>query len=191
MADPGETVTYEIRGKLSGGNNEGLAGFAFDLSYEGEPLVAPVDPGDEITSFVIPNGITNPAGFGGVIIDGALVQIGGAQNTIGNDVGDVLIGTVETGLGHDEVVLATGTVTAPTEQGQYSLVVSNVSATVIREGEVGPVWATEPAGVGSIVHLTIGVGGIPTVSAWGTIVMTLLVLTLGTLVYRHRGQTAR
>ena len=175
---------------MSDPNNEGLAGFAFDLSYRGGPLAAPVEPGDELMSFVIPNGITNPPGFGGVMMEGALVQIGGAQNTIGNEVGDVLIGTVETGLGHGEVVLATGTVTAPTVQGQYVLVVSNVSSTVIREGEVGPVWATEPAGVGRITGLTIGVGGIPTMSEWGTIIMMLLVLTLGTLVYRRRGQAA-
>ena len=65
-----------------------------------------------------------------------------------------------------------------------------VSAAVTGEGEAGPVWGTEPAGIGRITGLTIGVGGIPTMSAWGMIFMTLLVLTLGTLVYRRRGQAA-
>ena len=186
IADPGEAIAYEIRGRLTDLANEGLAGFAFDLAYEGGPLAVPVDPGDEMMSFVMPDGITNPAGYGGITVDGALAQIGGAQNTINNDVGDVLTGTVDTGIGHDEVILATGTVTAPTLQGVYRLVVSNLSATVIREGEMGPVWITEPAGVGTMANLSIGVGGIPTMSEWGTIVMTLLVLTIGTLVYMRR-----
>jgi hypothetical protein len=186
LVDPGDTVDFEVRGRLSDLANEGLAGFAFDLAYEGESLVNPVDPGAGMINFVRPNGITNSAGFGGIPIDGALAQIGGAQNTINNQGGDFLIGTVDTGLGHDEIILATGTVRAPAVQGAYRLVASNVSATMIKEGETGPVYATEPVRFNVTEDLVIGVGGIPTVSEWGVIIMTFLMLTTGTLVYMGR-----
>ena len=51
IADPGEAIAYEIRGRLTDLDNEGLAGFAFDLAYEGGPLAVPVNPGDEEKSW--------------------------------------------------------------------------------------------------------------------------------------------
>jgi hypothetical protein len=126
-----------------------------------------VDP-DPIANFVIPEGITNPAGFGGTTDvpgrEGELVQVGGAQNTIKNTEGNApypVSDVVITGLGHTEIVLATGSLTAPMTEGTYTLALTNLFANVIKEGETesGTFWAVEEAGVGTVENLTVEVGG--------------------------------
>ena len=147
VADVGELVQYEVTGVLSNANNEGLARFLLDLTFSGGPLTpADAPTGLPMTNFARPAGITNPAGFGGTVIDGVLVQVGGAQNTMNNTGVTVPypIGSVITGVGHTPVVLVTGSFVAPVEPGTYTLRVSNVSASVIRKDEDGEVfWATE------------------------------------------------
>ncbi|RME41798.1 MAG: hypothetical protein D6788_00470 [Planctomycetota bacterium] len=171
----GDTVNYEIRGVLTDTNNQGLALFGFDLSFDGGPLTQ-VAPTAAVMSFVIPDGITNPAGFGGTTDvpgrEGELVQVGGAQNTINNVETNAPfpIGTVVLNIGHTEEVLATGTLTAPTTPGTYTLTISNGFANVIS--------ATQPPGISFMVveeatpvtgeNLTINVGAACTI-AGGTL----------------------
>lgn len=68
--EAGATVNYEISGQLTNTDNEGLAGFAFDLTFTGGSLDSQVAPGPGMTAFDVPNGITSPAGFGGAMIGG-------------------------------------------------------------------------------------------------------------------------
>lgn len=150
----GQPVTYEVRGVLDSGGNEGLAGFAFDLSFDGGALPpASVPPGLE--SFAAPLGYANPAGFGGTPINGDLVQVGGGQNTPNNADPAGPTGAVVTGVGRTEVVLATGTVVAPTTPGTYTLSLSNLTATTINPNETGPVFRSEPALPGAVTSLVI------------------------------------
>ncbi len=156
----GSSVAYEVRASLSDTGNEGLAGFLFDLTFDGGPLEAGEAPvADPMVRFDRPAGITGPGGFGGLVVDVRLVGVGGAQNTIKNtaDYAPFPIGEVVPGVGHTEIILITGSFSTPTEPGTYTLSLSNVSATVIKQGEDGSgiVWATEPAGAGTISNLTV------------------------------------
>ena len=157
----GSTVQYEVTGVLSDANNEGLAAVLFDLAFSGGALEPANTPeSGPMLSFALPLGLTNPAGYGGTPTDGVLVQVGGAQNTTNNTPDDAPfpIGQVVTGVAHQPVVLATGTVTPPAALGKYTLSLSNLVANVIKQGEDGvPVWAVEQAGVGVIANLTVEV----------------------------------
>jgi hypothetical protein len=154
---PGEVVDYQVLGQLKdgAGNNEGLALFGFDLTYDCGSLAqasAPATP--EMAQFVVPDGINNPQGFGGTTDvpgkEGELVQIGGATNTINNvdTFAPYPLGTVVLGMGHSETVLAEGSLTIPgdaTEGQVCNLVASNVFANTILLGETddGTYWAVE------------------------------------------------
>ncbi len=161
---PGCVVTYSVSGQLSDTNNEGLALVGFDLDFTGGALTpATVPTAAPMNNFVTPQGINNPpgaAGYGGTVIDGNLVQVGGGQNTIKNVVSNAPfpIGDVITGVAHTPVEIVSGQLTAPANVGTYSLNVLNVFANQIKDGETGTVfWKTEAAGVGSISNLTINV----------------------------------
>lgn len=153
------TLKFDIKGQLTGDASDGLAAVGFDLSatfeaaaYDitsaGPNPAAAVTPGASMGSFVRNQGITNPAGYGGTAIGGNLVQIGGAQDTIGNSVGMVApfpTGPVVTGLGNgSEVTLAQVTITlnnSPAPGQKYTFTVSNVFGNVINVGQAGPVFA--------------------------------------------------
>lgn len=198
---PGGVVGYEVVGLLSDNRNEGLALFGLDLNFDGGPLAhADVPTGqptagcdNPMINFTRPWGITNPdspcppaCGFGGTIINGTLVQIGGGQNSILNTpdnapfpIGPLLTGVAQPG-GCGAVVLVTGSLIAPLTEGVYTLRAGNMFANVIKEGETGdPFWATEAAGVGLIDDLTVVVAeptAVPSVTAWGIIVLALSLL---------------
>ena len=171
---PGAAVQYEVIGILSDDINEGLALLGFDLDFDGGDLMQADTPTGDPNSgcenpmihFTIPWGVTNPAGYGGTIIGGDLIQVGGAQNTILNtpDIAPYPIGTVLTGVaqpgGCGPALVVTGSLTAPAVYGTYTLALENLFANVILEGETGagPFWATEAAGIGTITNLTIEVG---------------------------------
>jgi hypothetical protein len=118
----GAAVNYRVVGVLSDTLNEGLALFGFDLVFDGGALAQATAPAG-MSSFVKTDGITNPAGFGGTTDVpghvGELVQVGGGQNTIKNTVDNAPfpIGSVVTLLGHVQVILAEGSLTAPTAPG--------------------------------------------------------------------------
>ncbi|MFT5476208.1 MAG: hypothetical protein ACI8Y8_001543, partial [Planctomycetota bacterium] len=161
MVGPGEAVSYDVTGELSDAMNEGLALFLCDLNFSGGALPQAGAPGsDPMLRFASPIGLNNPAGFGGTLVSGALVQVGGAQNTILSTFAPQPSGAVVTGvaqLGAPEV-LVSGVLTAPTTPGVYTLSVSNVVANMIRQGETGtPFWAVEPACEGTLVDLDITV----------------------------------
>jgi subtilisin-like proprotein convertase family protein len=161
-AGPGAEVAYVVYGVLTDTANEGLALFMFDLEFDGGPLLPALSPTDSpLDHFATDKGINNPAGFGGTPIDGRLVQVGGGQNTIGNtvDLAPYPIGDVVTGIGHTDIILVAGTLTAPPEPGTYTLTATNTIANVIKAGETGddPFWETEAAGAGTVTTLTIEV----------------------------------
>lgn len=177
VVPPGGIVPYEVVGLLSDDRNEGLALVGFDLIFNGGPLPHADIPTDEPTpgcdnpmiNFTRPWGITNPdspcppaCGFGGTIINGALVQVGGGQNTIRNTpgnapfpIGPVLLGVAQPG-GCGPAVLVTGSFTAPSVPGVYTLMLRNMFGNIIKEGETGePFWVTQAALVGRVDDLVV------------------------------------
>ncbi len=189
---PGGAFSYEIVGALSNASSQGLAGFAFDLGLQGGPLDAPASAPTAVSSFVFPAGLSNPNGFGGLIDDGVLRQIGGLQNTFGGNCcpvgGELPSGDVVTGIGNEPIVLATGTATAPEQLGTFALIPQNILANVLISGPGAEnQWQTQAAGAGPAAALIITVEPqvpIPAVSTWGIVVLGLLVLTTGTVVLR-------
>ena len=161
VATPGAQVSYSIVGELSDTSSMGLAMVTFDLAFSGGPLTQAASPSSNpMLNFASPQGLSNPVGFGGTVVGGTLVQIGGAQNTIANTFAPAPIGAVLTDVAQSgsPAVLATGTLTAPTQCGTYVLTIDNVMANVIRAGEDGdPFWAVDPAGVGTKLSLTVEV----------------------------------
>ena len=82
---PNCEVPYYVVGELTDVPNMGLALAGFDLEFDGGALsYANAPTSTTMGNFVIPDGITNPDGYGGTIIDGKLIQVGGGQNTIMN-----------------------------------------------------------------------------------------------------------
>jgi len=157
-------VNYSISGELTDNLNEGLALVGFDLSFSGGALSQANDPTSlPMTNFDRPDGITNPAGFGGTLIGGKLIQVGGGQNTIKNTVANAPfpIGMVMADVAQpgSPQVIVTGSLTVPASGGPYTLSIENVFANVIKQGETGTVFfATEQAGVGTITDCVITIG---------------------------------
>ena len=162
---PCSTVNYAVVGELSDALNEGLASFRFDLSFNGGDLAQASAPASApMDHFDVPKGLSNPAGFGGTVVGGDLIQVGGAQNTINSGFTTaVLSGSVVTGLAQSgsPQLLVGGSLTAPSAPGSYTLSISNVGANAIRQGETGsPFWAVDGASNGSVTNLTINVVGL-------------------------------
>ena len=111
-----------------------------------------------MTSFDRPLGLTNPAGFGGTVVAGKLVQVGGAQNTIANTFapypnGSVVVDVAQIG---QALTLVAGSLTAPLTPGTYTLSTTAVVANVIRQGETGiPFWRVDRALPGTLTPLTV------------------------------------
>ncbi len=175
---PGDVIQYKIVGTLSPDTGHmGLALAGFNLSYSGgdlaqadEPATSPTPDGTCATAmghFVKPFGITNPAGYGGTIIGGDLVQVGGGQNTIKNvDSADFPTGPVVTGVaqigGCGPATLAAGSLTIPgdaTDGQVFTLTASDIFANVIAPGQNGTeeFWATIAANAGTTTPLTMTV----------------------------------
>lgn len=169
---PCSTVNYAVVGELSDALNEGLASYRFNLSFDGGDLAQADAPGSApMDHFKAPKGLNNPDGFGGTLSGGDLIQVGGAQNTINSQFTGllstpVLTGTVVTGIAQpgSEATLVTGSLTAPTQPGTYTLSITEIGANVIRQGEVGPptdsFWAVDAAPTGTVTNLTINVVGL-------------------------------
>lgn len=166
------TVNYRVVATLSDDLNRGAALIGLSLNYTGGDIGQQADtPAGAVTcqnpmpAFVIPDGITNPAGFGGTMIGGDLIQIGGAQNTINNDIGNApfpigaVIEFVARPTGCGQAVVATGSFTIGAGTGDFQLQAFDVFANVIKADETGmPFWATEAAGVGTVTPLTVHAG---------------------------------
>jgi len=147
---PGLSVSYEITGLLSDDGNLGLALFGVDLQTNTNVPQPSTTEGPSMGSFVKNEGITNPAGYGGTPDGDDLLQIGGGQNTIGNDPNDPNLpaypgGVVVTGIAlGTPVVLATGSVTAPMSEGAYDVSLANPFASVLVEN-MGSYYRVEAA----------------------------------------------
>jgi hypothetical protein len=156
---PGANVTYDVVGVLSDAASDGLAGFSFDLTFTGGALPKASEPSTSpMTSFDKPAGLTNPAGFGGTVAAGKLVQVGGAQNTIANTFAPYPNGNVVTDVAQlgQAITLVTGQLTAPGTPGTYTLSASALVANVIRQGQTGiPFWAVDKALPGTLTPLTV------------------------------------
>jgi hypothetical protein len=161
---PGATVNYEVVADLSDAANEGLAYFRFDASFSGGPLSKAAEPNAmPMLNFVAPAGFSNPAGLGGTVSGGSLLQIGGAQNTINNVFASAPVGVVQTGLAKpgNSLVVVQGTLTAPVYVGSYTLSLTNIDANVIKQGETGfPFWACEKTGTNTAINLTVKVSAL-------------------------------
>jgi len=159
---PGANVPYSVMGVLSDAASDGLAAFSIDVSFTGGPLAAADAPsGPPMVSFDRPAGLTNPAGFGGTVLTGVLVQVGGAQNTIRNVFAPYPNGNVVTGVAQlgQALALVSGHLTAPATAGSYTLNASNLVANVIQTGQNGiPFWRVDKALPGTVVPLTVIVG---------------------------------
>jgi hypothetical protein len=162
VALPGATVNYAVVGELSDAASDGLAAFSLNLTFSGGALSPANNPSAApMTSFNRPAGLTNPAGYGGTVVSGALVQVGGAQNTIRNSFAPYPNGNVITDVAQigQALPLVTGTLTAPLVPGNYTLVPSNVVANVILQGQTGlPFWRVEKAQPGALTPLVVIVG---------------------------------
>jgi hypothetical protein len=157
----GQTVTYEVRGELTDNLNQGLAFFAFDLEFDGGDLSqaqAPVSA--NMLNFATPLGLNNPAGFGGTVNNGDLIQIGGAQNTINQSFAAAPTGLVMTGIAAQGApeLLVIGTLTTPMTTGTYFLSPTNLNANVIDASATGtPFWTVSAAGAGTVQGLVLHV----------------------------------
>ncbi len=157
--DTGDMVTYGVYAETTDANHQGLAMFAFDLTFDGGPL-SPVSPTSAISSFVAPNGVNNPAGFGGTPSGGDLLQVGGAQNTILNTFAPQPVGVIQPGLAMPSVpvFIATGALTAPSQPGTYVLSAENVFANVLDPSSTGaPFWKVQACNEGTMGDLVITV----------------------------------
>jgi len=168
---PGATVNYQIQGVLTDDLNEGLALIGLSLHFEGGPLGQADTPAGAVScenpmpAFVKPDGITNPAGYGGTLIGDDAIQIGGGQNTIRNPGPDppFPIGTPILGVAQPSVcgpaIIVTGSLTAPDAPGTYVLSAYDIFANVITEGEslANEFLHTEAAGTGAVQNLSITV----------------------------------
>ena len=159
VALPGANVNYAVVGELSDAASDGLAAFSLDLTFSGGPLPPANTPAAApMTSFKRPAGMTNPAGYGGTVVSGTLVQVGGAQNTIRNTFAPFPNGNVITDVAQigQALPLVTGQLTAPLVPGSYTLVPSNVVANVILQGQTGvPFWRVEKAQPGALTPLFV------------------------------------
>ncbi len=155
----GDMVSYGVFVETTDAAHQGLAMFSFDLTFDGGSL-SPVSPTSAITSFVAPNGINNPAGFGGTPSGGDLLQVGGAQNTILNTFAPQPVGVIQPGLAMPSVpvFVATGALTAPMTPGTYVLSAQNLFANVLDPATTGaPFWKVLPCGEGTMSDLVITV----------------------------------
>lgn len=193
---PGCDVDYRVTAELDDAQNQGLAAFAFDLDFSGgglAPGIAPTDP--PMTAFVPPDGLSNPASYGGTPEGGRLLQVGGSQNVVMHgqwscetdddcpgpsscdagmctDIAGLPLGVVVPDLGYpgSPVTLLTGSLVTPSTPGVYRLAIADNSASVLELGATGRYfWSTEAAGSGTHIDLSInvayGVSCSPTVGA--------------------------
>ncbi|MGB0715471.1 MAG: hypothetical protein ACPGXK_06315 [Phycisphaerae bacterium] len=133
LAEPGEVIPFQVLVQLtSTTDNDGLAGLVFDLHHNGhelKPLIAP--PDNVMAPFIPPQGFSQGLlGFGGRPFSLGLQHVGGAQNTMGNNI-SFPNGAVVTTIAHQETLFAEGQVTAPTQNGVYEVAIRRPLATVL------------------------------------------------------------
>lgn len=174
----GGKIEFSVSGELSGAAHDGLAGFSFDIALyrldapDGS-VIETVDLGEEGSDAVLVpssatlafdrgDGFANASGFGGTLVDRKLVQVGGAQNTIGNSSGDFLLGTsIQMDVADTAETLVEGVFSLPANENMahYELRIENIKATVLSQSLGGGQYLTDPAdGVGGSLTMTAGPG---------------------------------
>lgn len=153
----GDTVDYAVQAELGGAASQGLAMFAFDLVYDGGALTqADAPTAGPLLQFVAPLGLNNPAGYGGTVRGGDLIQVGGAMNTINNQFAPQPSGSVITGIADGAAVeLATGSFVAPTSPGTYTLRAQNLFANALESQAPAGHWVVAAVESGSVEPLTV------------------------------------
>jgi len=152
---PGQIVPFTVEAQLGGEPSQGLAMFSIDLDHDGGPLTQ-VAPSAAAAPFVSPMGLNNPAGFGGTLRGGDLLQVGGAMNTINNQFASAPLGAVVTGValtGWEE--LATGNVVAPSSAGVYTVTARNLFANALEAPAPAGFWEVKAVEAGALSSLTI------------------------------------
>jgi len=133
---PGTVVHWTVTAKVTTGDNVGLALAMFEFVQDpNNPALFDLPPGDRapeaMKGFDLPWGVANrgrrSSAYGGKQVGqpGAanLVQIGGAQNTLGAPLGSIGLDTdVDAGVGQasDGQVVATGSFVIPSTPGTYT-----------------------------------------------------------------------
>lgn len=150
---PGDTIDWSITFQTSTGDNAGLALLVTDLTQAaGNPASITLSPSDAVpgamANFAAPAGIGNPsengapAGYVGLLRGGDLIQIGGAQNNLGEALPGGTQGqstAVTAGLGQSgSILLASGSFTAPDTLGTYTLNLANTIANVFDSVQPAP-----------------------------------------------------
>ncbi len=152
---PGQSVPFTVEAQLGGEPSQGLAMFSIDLDHDGGPLTQ-VAPSAAAAPFVSPMGVNNPAGFGGTLRAGDLLQVGGAMNTINNQFAAAPLGSVVTGIALTAAEeLATGTLVAPSSAGVYTLTARNLFANAIDAPAPAGFWEVKAVEAGAMGALTI------------------------------------
>ena len=152
---PGQSVPFTIEAQLGGEPSQGLAMFSIDLDHDGGPLTQ-VAPSAAAAPFVSPMGVNNPAGFGGTLRAGDLLQVGGAMNTINNQFAAAPLGSVVTGLALTATEeLATGSLVAPSTAGVYTLSARNLFANALDAPAPAGFWEVKAVEAGAMSALTI------------------------------------
>ncbi len=106
--NPGCTLDYTITADTTDSLHMGLALIGFDVSFDGgDMVIAPEPISGAMTAFVVPDGITNPMGFGGTPI-APLVCSDATGNCTGLVLGDACGATGTCGLGPVELVQVGG-----------------------------------------------------------------------------------
>jgi hypothetical protein len=181
LPSSGGTVNVFMQVRLSGSPTDGLALLGVNLKNTGTAsfdlcnqaaflLTAPSTPVDIKGHFDRNGGLTNPpgnplSGFSGTCDgNGGLLQIGGAQNTIGNPGAPVSYpsGTVLEAVAAGAFVnFATGTITLPAGTAGQTVILTpdTILATTLDAGQSGLVYhVTEVADVATAGSLTIAYG---------------------------------
>ena len=130
----------------------GLALWGTDVVWSAGTPTAMTAPAGMVT-FVRNNGLNNPAGYGGTVSGSTLLQVGGAQNTIANTVGNAPypVGSVVTAVGYPAAVdVATGNAPVGT-----TISMANCFANVITGPAVGGVYPVAAATVTCSGSITI------------------------------------
>jgi Dockerin type I domain len=174
-AQPGTPLAIEIHGMLSNNDpgNDGLAFISVDLRMTdalgdetielGTAVLLATPTDGSMDNFAQPLGYD--ANYGGTPVGNAILQAGGAQNTIGNNPAAAPFlafpsaELIDLNVGHGGQVLYEGSITFPegTPAGDYTLSLENVLANVIADNATPGSFAIYP------VEAATGVAGAPLV----------------------------
>ena len=194
----GQQVFWSIEFDVSNDDNQGLALMVTDLvpanSNPAEITLTPAHIPTSLSNMAAPNGFVNEHGFGGHVNNNKLEKIGGAQNTLGNTSVEHQYGQsahVVTNLGQNGIsVLAQGSFTSPSVEGNYQFNLANTIASVLKtvnqNGQGAEIVAANIDSSASSLSFTVVNQSAPDISLNGDIDTEVEVLS----TYTDAGATA-